>query len=524
MRAALLGLLAVVSLGGALNARSVGAPAHARVTYISGSVAYLDAGRDEGLAPGMVVVVVRHGAPVAELTVTDLASHRAACAVPEGVTTLVVGDTVEFTPAPRTTPTTGTAFADPAARSRASRSGFALRGRLGLRYLVMQPTEGTTSYRQPALDLRVDASQAGGAGSGATMDVRARQSYVTRADGSTTRDSHTAVYQAALLLRSPGHPWRASLGRQYLSPVSSISLFDGLLVEAQGRRIGAGAFAGSEPDQATMGYSVAVRDYGAFVEMRSAPSGARRWSVATGGVGSYQGGKVNREFIFAQLSVSTPGISFFAAQEADLNRGWKREAGEPAFALTSTFASLNARPSRDVSLQAGVDTRRRVRLYRDRANPELAFDDSFRQGVWSGASIRAGSHIRVGVDGRASLGGADSTARSRSASGSVALERVTAQQLFLRTRYTHYGTPRADGWLGTLSAGARPLPSLGIEFSGGRRTEVSSLEPLHRRTSWFGADLDLAVGRRLYLFLSGSRERGDGAAGDQVMASISLRF
>jgi len=163
-------------------------------------------------------------------------------------------------------------------------------------------------------------------------------------------------------------------------------------------------------------------------------------------------------------------------------------------------------------------------LYRDRANPELAFDDSFRQGVWTGASIRAGSHLRFGVDGRASLGGADSTARSRSATGSVALERLTAQQLFLRTRYTRYGTARGDGWLGTLSVGARPAPSLGVEFNGGRRAEVAVFEPINRRTSWFGADLDLAVGRRLYLFLSGSRERGDGAAGDQVMASISLRF
>lgn len=524
MRAAWLVLMMLATVAGALVAQGPGPAARARITYLSGNVAYVDAGRDEGLVEGMIVRVVRNGTAVADLTVTDLASHRAACAIPAGVTTVVVGDTVEFTAAPRAAPDIVPPTVGAVARSRAQGSSWAVRGRLGLRYLVMQPAEGETSFRQPALDMRLDLNHAGGAGAGATIDVRARQSYVTRPDGSTTRDSRTAVYQAALLVRSPSHPWRAALGRQYLAPVSSISLFDGLLVEAQGRRLGVGAFAGSEPDQVTMGYSSEVRDYGAFVELRTPPGGTRRWTVATGAVGSYQGGEVNREFAFVQVSVTTPGISFFATQEADLNRGWKREAGEPSFAMTSTFASFNARPSRAVSLQAGVDTRRRVRLYRDRANPELAFDDSFRQGVWTGASVRAGAHLRLGADARATLGGADSTARSHSVTGSMALERLTSGQFFLRTRYTRYGTSRGDGWLGTVSAGARPVPAVGLEVSAGRRAEVATLEPLNRTTNWVGADLDLAVGRRLFLLLSGSRERGAGAAGDQVMASVSVRF
>jgi len=34
----------------------------------------------------------------------------------------------------------------------------------------------------------------------------------------------------------------------------------------------------------------------------------------------------------------------------------------------------------------------------------------------------------------------------------------------------------------------------------------------------------VAVGRAMYLLLSGSRERGDGAAGDQLLVSVSVRF
>lgn len=524
MRGLLLGLVAVIVLTslGAAQAPAARAP----ITYISGGVAYLDVGRDDGLATGMEVFVLRNGARTVALTVTNLASHRASCSIPEGAAALVaVGDTVEYQPRSQATPVASPGSSLTAARTTPPRApAFRLRGRLGLRYLVLKPAEGGGGFSQPALDLRLDFAQAGGAGFGMTTDLRARQSYVTRPDGSTTRDTRTAVYQAALLLRSPNHPWRIAVGRQHLAPVSSLSLFDGLLVEAQGRRFGVGLFGGSEPDQGSMGYSTDIRDYGAFLELRSAPGGRTRWSVATGGVGSYQAGEVNREFAFAQASVSTPGLTIFAAQEADLNRGWKQVAGEPTFALTSSFVSVNARPTPALALNAGLDTRRRVRLYRDRASPEQVFDDSFRQGVWTGASVRAGSHLRLGLDGRAALGGPDSTAHSHSTSGSLAIERVTTRQISVRSRYTRYGTSRGNGWLGTLSAGVRPGQGLGIELNGGRRTEDHSLDLTRRQTTWVGADLDVAVGRAIYLLLSGSRERGDGAAGDQLLMSVSVRF
>jgi len=523
MRGLLLGLVAAIALTGPGVAQAPAA--RATITYISGGVAYLDVGRDDGLAVGMEAFVVRDGARTVTLTVTDLASHRAACRIPEGAAALVaVGDTVEYVPRTPAAPATANRGSATASQSSRGSSGIRLRGRLGVRYLMLKPAEGAGEFSQPALDLRLDLSQPGGAGFGMTMDVRARQSYVTKADGSTSRDSRTAVYQAALLLRSPNHPWRVAVGRQYLAPVSSLSLFDGLLVEAQGRRFGVGIFGGSEPDQGSMGYSSDIRDYGAFLELRSASGGSTRWTVATGGVGSYQAGEVNREFVFAQASMSTPGLTIFAAQEADLNRGWKLDAGEPAFALTSSFVSVNARPTPALALNAGIDTRRRVRLYRDRANPEQVFDDSFRQGVWTGASVRAGPHLRLGLDGRAALGGADSTAHSHSTTGSLAIERVTSRQLSVRSRYTRYGTSRGDGWLGTVSAGLRPAQTFGIEFNGGRRSEVATVDLARRQTTWVGADLDVAVGRAMYLLLSGSRERGDGAAGDQLLVSVSVRF
>jgi hypothetical protein len=70
----------------------------------------------------------------------------------------------------------------------------------------------------------------------------------------------------------------------------------------------------------------------------------------------------------------------------------------------------------------------------------------------------------------------------------------------------------------------RPTPWLGLEATGGRRTETAPSEATPRVTDWYGLDLDVGLGRRMYFLLSGSRERGPFAAGDQLYTSLSYRF
>ena len=74
----------------------------------------------------------------------------------------------------------------------------------------------------------------------------------------------------------------------------------------------------------------------------------------------------------------------YGIQEVDYYRAWKQAIGEPAWSPTGTFATARYEVTRAVSLNAGYDSRRNVRLYRDAVTPETAFDDAFRQGVWGG--------------------------------------------------------------------------------------------------------------------------------------------
>lgn len=487
----------------------------ARITYLAGGLAYLDAGRDDGLREGQRLQVQRQNDTVAVLTVTYLASRRAACTIVSGAERLAVGDSVTFT---RAVPVVVRADTAAAAGSLRSRRNHGLHGRLGLRYLVVSPPEGS-SFTQPALDLRLDATEIGGTPLGIVADVRARRNYRRLADGSSTVEARNAVYQAALLVR-PGGPARFTIGRQYLPSVSSVTLFDGALVEYQRTRFGAGVFAGAEPDPARMGIGD-TRDYGGFVQVRSVPRQRVRWAVAGGAVGSYVDGTVNREFGFLQASIAGPRFTLFAAQEFDANRGWKAEAGEPGVTFTSTFASVALRPAEWLDLHGGVDSRRNVRLYRDFESPEVVFDDSFRRGVWGGISMTPASRIRLGLDGRMAFA-VDSTTRLQSGTGWVSVDRISRLGLALRSRHTRYGSVGRRGWLQTFGLGFRPAFWIGLEGRGGLRRETLRNEASD--ASWFGADIDLTLGRRVYLFLSGTRETGGLAAGDQILGSLSWRF
>jgi hypothetical protein len=113
----------------------------AHVTYLTTASAYIDAGRAEGLRDNSRVEVVRGDSTVAVLAVTFLATHQAACDVSGIAASLVVGDSVRFTPAAHAPDSSVAVTRQPAPNGRPPlppRAGGVLRGRAGLYYLLIQ--------------------------------------------------------------------------------------------------------------------------------------------------------------------------------------------------------------------------------------------------------------------------------------------------------------------------------------------------------------------------------------------------
>ncbi len=481
---------------------------------------YLDAGSKAGLAEGIRVEVVRGGVVIAELTVAYISSNRSSCTITRSTQMPVIGDSARFTIA--VSPVSPVASTAAMTRSR-SRSAGTLRGRIGARYFQTgYASTISTNVTQPALDARLDGQRFGGTPVGLTVDVRANRTRRANSSG-TNQAGDTRVYQAALHLDGAMGPGRITLGRQFATALSPVGLFDGVAADFTWRHTGAGLFAGSQPDAATFGYSSEIREYGAWFRLHNAPGESGVWSLTTGAIGSYGRDAVNREFFYAQGLFVNRALSLYASQEVDYNRGWKADAESTTTTPTATFATARLAIGRALSVHAGYDNRRSVRLYRDFLSPEVEFDDSFRQGAWAGTQLSLAGHLLAGFDTRTSRGGPSGTSDSWTAS--AGLTRLTPMGAGVRLRLTRYNGALLEGELQSASVEIQPGGRFRLDVNGGTRSDVRPLDGLDPATlRWLGVDFDIGVGRSVYLTLSTYRERGPDGRMTQYSGSLSYRF
>lgn len=493
-----------------------------RITDLSGGSAYLEVGTKHGMREGAVMQVLRSGTIIGELVAMYVASSRTACTITSSTTALTIGDSVRYQPTAAIA-SPPVAAGSPASRRTAGKKPSALRGRAGVRYLIIQQPDGST-LTQPAVDFRLDGSQVGGSPFGVAVDVRVRRTSIS--GGSTGRAAPTGltrVYQAAFTIQPGRTRSRWAIGRQFATALSPIGIFDGAALDLNFDRWSAGALLGTQPDAATFSPSGATSEFGVWVQRHNAPGGKAPWSMTVGAIGSYERGEINREFAYLRGTWSTRRFSLYGAQEIDANRGWKREVEGSFATLTSSFATAQLNASDAVTLSAGFDSRRSVRLYRDLLNPEIVFDDAFRRGSWGEVSFRLSSRFRVSTDARSSGGGSEGTAQAITAS--LLANRLTPLQLGFRIRSTRYTGPTSEGLLTSVALEAAPSNAVRIALNAGQRTSATpDGRTPQTRLTWIGGDLDLALGRSVYLMLSTYRERGTPTASTQSYGAFSWRF
>jgi hypothetical protein len=495
----------------------------ARITYLTGGTAYLDAGRLDGLREATRVEVVRGRAIVGVLKVAFLGSHRASCDIVSTTAVLVVGDSVRFVPVAEpkdSSLATRNAYVSPPLRAGIRR----LRGRVGAQYFVMRQRDGTAGgLSQPAIDLMLAGHPFGAPALEVALDMRTRRTRTTLSDGSAVTDDRNRVYQAALTFNAPGSPTRLTIGRQLSGNLASVGLFDGALAERQTPAWTLGMFTGSQPEPLRLGFSSAVVEGGGYIQRHSRPGTPAPWAVTFGVSGSYQDVHANREFAFLGGSYLGRRLTAFLTQEVDYYRWWKLLPGMRAISPTSTFALVQWRVTDGVTLDGGFDNRRNVRLYRDAVNPETVFDDTFRQGAWAGVWLQLSRRYRLGFDARSSGGGPAGNANAYTVS--FGADRLTRFGGTLRTRSTYYTNPQSRGWLESAAVAFAPGERLRLNMNAGLRAVRDPLaDPSHVLVTWVGADLDVTLARAWYGMLSATRQRGGVDGNDQIYGGVSFRF
>jgi hypothetical protein len=522
------------------------AEAIAHVQYLAGGSVYVDVGSRDGLKEGDSLTVSRDRAVIARLKASFLSSHRAACDTFGVVSPIRIGDTIRYrphadalraeasavaitpaTPAVPDTPDTIAAVVPPVgasatAVSSSRRSPMRLRGRLGARFIAHhEDSQFGADYRQPAADLRVDAFNAAGGHVDFAADLRSHRTTQTLAGGASEIDAATRAYRFSLTLHDVAARNRLTLGRQSSPSLAGISLFDGALAERTGARWGGGLFSGTEPEPTRLQFSNAILQHGVFVEFHQRPLAARRWSVTTGFVSSTENGELNRNFLFLQGLYFDPRWFASLAQEVDLNGGWKRDLGEPTVSPTSSYLTARARVSDAVTVRAGYDNRRNVRLYRDRETPETMFDDGYRQGGWAGATLDLRSHLRFDLEARLNRRAGD---QAHTLTASTEVFRVTRLNAVTRLRASTFTSLQTESRLLSFSVGLDPTSASHVELIGGIRNTTDHTTGIVERAPWQGLEFDTALWRRWYLSGSMEFDRGAPAHSRQEYVGLSWRF
>lgn len=510
------------------------ASAWAHVSYISGTTIYLDAGSRDGLRQGSRLTVMRDTVVVAQLAVEYISSSSAASqVVGTAAQPVAVGDSARYTPAAPTAAEAAASSALAGDRATPVRSRYqpnALRGRVGLRYMVVDPGTGPAGVlTQPAFDVRLDGAHLSNSPVGLSVDVRAQRSILPAPDSAHPAPTYplnvTRVYKAAVQWNPMGRPATLTLGRQYSQTSSSVGLFDGLALDYVRAHWSTGVFGGFVPSVMTFGFSDSTREYGTYVQWHNVTAQLPIWSLTVGGVGAYTMGQIDREFTYVSAMYAGARVSAYVTQELDINRGWRATMEHSAATPTSTFGTVQVAVTDAVSVYGGIDNRRNVRLYRDYLTPEAAFDDSFRQGEWAGASLNLHGRFRMSGDTRTTSGGPAGVATSYT--GSMGVMRLTPLQLGFRARATRYSGQLSTGQLQSLSAEVYPFDLFHVEATAGTRTSTPTVAGLVMGAShvtWSSVDADWGLGRSVYLMFSIYREQGAGIHNAQSFMSISYRF
>jgi len=494
-------------------------PAIAHVTYVAATSAYVDAGQDEGLREGDELTIVRDGGVVATLRVTYVTTHRVSCSIVESTTGLLVGDMVHYTPS-----APPVAAAAPAAGSPTRASpGAGLHGAVGLGYLGVIDRSGSDGgYSEPATNVRLAGHGLNGSPVDLDVNIRARRSSYSTFSGGSQTTQRMRAYSLSVAYHL-GPRARLIFGRQYAPMLDGLEIFDGVQYAYDGPRWGGGVLAGLQPDFNDLSFSTDVREYAGYVNVHNRPGATSRWAFTTGLVGAYAKEVVSREYLFLQAVYDSKWLSMYGNQEVDFNRGWKVDvAGLDPVEPTGTFVSFRVHAAKWVDLNAGYDNRANVYQYWDYVDPLVVFDQTNRKGVWGGASFRAGRHVDVGVEARQIDGGVPGPANSYSLT--VGAERFTRANVGVRLRGTHFSNLQSDGDLYALSTDVTVASGIHFDFAGGLLDELSVDPALDRHLTWYGLDMDAAIGRRWYLLLSLERDSGTFENQDQVYASVMYRF
>ena len=205
------------------------------------------------------------------------------------------------------------------------------------------------------------------------------------------------IYSLALKFQ-PGEQSSIWLGRKINPNLSNIGAIDGLFYETRVKNFHMGAVVGFRPDYQNYSINADMLEYGAFLSHQIANEKGMLQNSVAFFQQQYQG-KTDRRFAYFQHANSLlKNLSLFVSSELDLYK-LENDLPKNTLSLTSLYASLRYRASRQLSLFTSYDARKNVIYYETfKSMVDQLLEEATRQGVQFRVNYRPAKFMSIGAN------------------------------------------------------------------------------------------------------------------------------
>jgi hypothetical protein len=508
------------------------------VKYVTIQNVYLDAGRASGILSGDSAHIQRGEEHIATLLVTFVSDNSASCAVSEGTPPIQAGDSalvyatgetnaLSAKESPAELSTIEPLVTEERPREVSAIQANRLTGRIGLDYLVQDDREEYNyDYVQPSLSIRAKVANIQGSHYSLSVRTRMRNTIRNRESYSTPKsETSHRIYEAALRYENPDSRVECGIGRMIAQELRGIGYLDGAYAKYRmSTRFSMGVFGGTEPDLENTDFQTDVTKGGVYAAYDRRTSNSARATATLALAGSYQGGQVNREFLYQQLNYYYGShLSFYESAEINFYRDWLKEKEDASIALAG--AQINARysPSRPIAFSLGYDNRRNFYTYDARSVPDSLFDDALRTGWRGSVEVKLARKFSTEIGGslRKTEGKADNATSSWLR---INLSDVLSSGVGLLALARAYSSEYSDGLQPSITISKSLFRELYSSVQLGANSYTLSSTDTRIEQNWLRLNLDLSLGKRYYASLDAEAARGSNQDANTLTVGLGIRL
>jgi len=385
------------------------------VSYVSSSIVYISAGRDDSLSVGDTLVMHHRNSIVGSVVVFAVSRHSTASRLAGGNGPVLVGDTASIIKTfvnPPAAPTDTSSGAPQMIRRsprleeenrRANREPDEniVSGRVAIQYSGVIAEDSRYNLSQPSALTRIEVARL--FGTSMRFSMYGRTYYDLSLNNNQFGDNaplQERMYEFEISDEEPGEVYGYSLGRITSRFVGGLGTFDGGQVYYRSGNWTSGALFGAQVGDRTMSIDGDDHRGALFLNYRSSADFLHQYDGTVAYARELYEGNLDREFFYFQ-NLATIGTEWNVYQSAEvetqqINNGVRKTSPR----LSNTFLSVNYYPLTWFSANIGYDASSNIYLFESmKTIPDTLIDRNYLQGYRLDATFRLPYSISISANG-----------------------------------------------------------------------------------------------------------------------------